>query len=101
MLSTPSSTQEGHNWPNGWMDDILAGVVDILNESSVGVVGDTFYHLNHLTLIVVESRPLNIPICSNEGCLLWGASHVAEVLAKVVVAGGAGGGKEGADLRKA
>ena len=83
------------------MDAILAGIVDSLNESCVGVVGDTFRHLNHLTLIVFESRPLNKPICSNEGCLLWGASHVAEILAKVVVAGGAGDGKEGADLRKA
>ena len=95
------STEEGHNWPNGWMDDILAGVVDGLNESSVGVVGDTFNHLDHLPLIVFESRPLNIPICSNEGGLLWGASHVAEGLAKVVVTGGTGGGKEGADFCKA
>ena len=59
---------------------------------------DTVCQLNQ---IVRRQCYLNIPICSYEGCLLWGASHVAEVLAKVVVTGGVDGGKEGADLRKA
>ena len=100
IFSTPRSTEKVHDWPKSWVHDILAGVVDGLNKSSVGIVGDTLNHLDHLTVVVIETGSLNVAVGYDKGRLFWGAGHVAEVLAEVVVARRTGGSEEDTDLLK-
>ena len=100
IFSTPLSTKKTHDWPKSWMVDILAGVVDGLNKSSVGIVGNAFDHLHRLTVVVIKTGPLNKAVGSDKGSLPGRTGEVAEVLAEVVVAGGTGAREESTDHLK-
>ena len=100
MFSTPRSTEKVHDGPISWMVDILAGVVDGLNKSSVGIVGDAFDHLHRLTVVVIKTGSLNKAVGSDKGSLPGRTGEVAEVLAEVEPAGGAGAREEGTDHLK-
>ena len=100
MFSTPRSTEKVHDRPISWMVDILAGVVDGLNKSSVGIVGDAFDHLDRLTVVIIKTGSLNKAVGSDKGSLPGRTGEVAEVLAEVVVAGGTGGREESTDHLK-
>ena len=65
-----------------------------MSELLLDEVSDVLHHFDGLAGVViipeVKARPLDVIVGPDKRALVWAAGHVAEVLLKVVVAGGTG-----------